>query len=79
MSKQPNYCGQMETIIESSDSFISFHETNQTVSLEPGVFDDVGVNTQSLIRFRMVDYPLLMFTVIVEATIRECRVTQSSF
>ena len=79
MSKSPNYCGQMEVIFDSNDSFISFDEVRETVILEPELSDEVGIHTKSVIRFRMVDNPHLAFTVTIEATILECRVTKSSF
>ena len=79
VSKSPNYCGQMEVIFDSDDSFISFDKTHETVKLEPVLSDEVGVHTKSAIRFRRVDHPHLAFIVTIEATILECRVDKSSF
>ena len=69
----------MEVLFELNDSFLKFDMTNQKVVLEPGIFDDVGVYTDSKIRFGIAEYPLLTLTVTIEATVLECSVVKSSF
>ena len=62
----------MRTVFELDAAFISFDETQKTVALEPTLFDAVGVNKKTAIRFEMIDDPLLTFKVEVEATVLPC-------
>ena len=47
--------------------------------MEPALFDQAGVNTESKIKFFLPLNPTLQFSVTIEATILACEVDIASF
>ena len=69
----------METSVHNTNAFLDIDTLTEEVTLEPALFDTVGVNTDSSITFFMPDNPTLQFTVKIEATILACEVEVASW
>ena len=69
----------MEMRFENPDAFIKFDQEAQSVTLEPDLDSEAGIHEGAAISFTLVEHPHLTFSVVIEATILECLVSQASF
>ena len=67
------------TRIDSNVDYLKFDEVLQIVKLQPALFNEAGVFTDSKIVFYLDLAPELNFAVTIQATIELCSVSIASF